>query len=137
MEPTPAATQSAAGPGKLVWTGRIISAVIVLMLIFSATMKFLSPPEVQKEFERLGYPVHLALHLGILEIACMLIYALPRTAVLGAILLTGYLGGATATHVRIDDPFLSPVIAGVLVWVGVFLRDRRLRALIPLRRDPS
>lgn len=77
----------------------------------------------------------LALALGILEIVCTVTYAVPRTAMLGAILLTGYLGGATATHVRIGDSFISPVILGVLVWGGLFLRDPRLRALIPLRRS--
>jgi hypothetical protein len=76
----------------------------------------------------------LALGLGITEVACTIIYLIPRTAVLGAILLTGYFGGATATHVRVGDPsFVGPVVLGVLVWLGLFLRDDRLRALIPLR----
>ena len=75
--------------------------------------------------------------LGILEVACTVIYLIPRTAVLGAILLTGYLGGATATHVRIGEPWFMPVLLGVVVWLGIYLRDPRLRALIPLRRSPQ
>ena len=99
-------------------------------------LQFLKPPEVIEGFVRLGYPESLALGLGILELACTAVYLIPRTSVLGAILLTGYLGGATATHVRVGDPFsmfIIPVILGVLVWGGLFQRDPRLRALIPLR----
>ena len=118
------------------WGGRVMSALPVLMLLFSASGKFLKPPEVVEGFARLGYPESLALGLGILELACTAVYLIPRTSVLGAILLTGYLGGATATHVRVGDPFsmfIIPVILGVLVWGGLYLRDPRLRALIPLR----
>ena len=121
---------------KALWGGRVLSALPLLMLLPSAAMKFLKPPEVIEGFVRLGYPESLALGLGILELACTAVYLIPRTSVLGAILLTGYLGGATATHVRIGDPFsmvIIPVILGVLVWGGLFLRDPRLRALIPLR----
>lgn len=117
----------------MLWTGRVISALPVLLLLFSAAMKFLKPPEVVEGMAHLGYPENLTLGLGITELACTVIYAIPRTSVLGAILLTGYLGGATATHVRIGEPFFTPIIAGVLVWLGLFLRDPRLRALIPLR----
>ena len=119
---------------KMLWAGRIMSALPVLMLLFSAVMKFLKPPDVVKGFTHLGYPESLALGLGILELACTVIYIIPRTSVLGAILLTGYLGGAIATHVRIGEPYFIPIILGVLVWGGLFLRDERLRALIPLRR---
>ena len=121
---------------KALWGGRTLGALPLLMLLPSATMKFLKPPEVIEGFVRLGYPESLALGLGILELACTAVYLIPRTSVLGAILLTGYLGGATATHVRVGDPlsmFIIPVILGVLVWGGLFLRDPRLRALIPLR----
>jgi len=100
-------------------------------------MKLMKPPAVEEGFVHLGYPMSLALGLGILEIACAVIYVIPRTSILGAILLTAYLGGATATQVRVGDAFLGPVIAGVLVWGGLFLRDQRLRALIPLRREPA
>ncbi len=119
---------------KMLWAGRIISAVPVVMLLASALMKFVKPDPVVKTFADLGWDMSLAFGLGITEVACTVIYLIPRTAVLGAILLTGYLGGATATHVRVGDPqFVTPVILGVLVWFGLFLRDDRLRALIPLR----
>jgi uncharacterized membrane protein YphA (DoxX/SURF4 family) len=119
---------------KALWAGRIISAIPVLMLTFSAVLKFMRPPTVMQEFERLQLPARLVIALGILELACTIIYAIPRTAVLGAILLTGYLGGAILTHLRIGDPFFNPIIPGVLVWLGLYLRDPRLRALVPLRK---
>jgi DoxX-like protein len=97
-------------------------------------MKLAKPAPVVEGFVRLGYPESLALGIGIVELACAVIYVIPRTSVLGAILLTGYLGGATATHVRIGEPFFMPIILGVLVWGGLFLRDERLRALLPLRQ---
>ena len=118
---------------KMLWAGRIISTLPVLMLLVSGAIKLAKPAVVLEEFARLGYDGSLALGIGIVEIACAAVYAIPRTSVLGAILLTGYLGGATATHVRIGDPFFGPIILGVLVWVGLFLRDNRLRALVPLR----
>ena len=116
------------------WTGRIITALAVLMLTFSGVMKLVKPAPLVEEFTRLGYGEGLALGIGIVELACVVLYAIPRTAVLGAVLLTGYLGGAVATHVRIGDQFVSPIVVGVVVWLGLFLRDRRLRALLPLRR---
>ena len=117
----------------MLWTGRIISALPVLMLLFSGAMKLAKPTFVVEEFARLGYDESVVVGIGIVEIACAVIYAIPQTSFLGAILVTGYLGGATATHVRIGDPFYAPVIGGVLVWGGLFLRDARLRALIPWR----
>jgi uncharacterized membrane protein YphA (DoxX/SURF4 family) len=125
--------QDARGSTKILWAGRIASALPVLMLLFSGIMKLVKPAAVVEEFARLGYPESLVLAIGILELGCTVVYAIPRTSVLGAILLTAYLGGATATHVRIGDPFYFPVVFGVLVWLGLFLRDDRLRALIPLR----
>ena len=128
------ATQTAPVSKKMLWAGRIISALPVLLLLFSGAMKLVKPAPVVQAFAHLGYPESLVLRIGILELACTVVYVIPRTSVLGAILLTGYLGGATATHVRIGDPsFFIPVILGVLVWGGLFLRDDRLRALIPLR----
>jgi hypothetical protein len=103
------------------------------MLLFSGGLKLIKPAAVVEEFARLGYPESLILGIGLLELACTVAYAIPRTSIIGAILLTAYLGGATATHVRIGDPFFGPIVVGVLVWGGVFLRDDRLRALIPLR----
>jgi hypothetical protein len=118
----------------LVWTGRVISALPVLGLLLSAGMKFTTSPDLTKGMEHLGWPMNLAVPLGITELVCTILYAIPQTSVLGAILLTGYLGGATATHVRVGDNFVGPIIFGVLVWLGLFLRDPRLRALLPLRR---
>jgi hypothetical protein len=125
--------QTAPVSKKMLWTGYIISALPVIMLLFSGVMKLAKPAPVVEGFVRLGYPESLALGIGIVEIACVIVYVIPRAAVLGAILLTGYLGGATATHVRIGEPFFMPIILGVLVWGGLFLRDARLRALLPLR----
>jgi len=119
---------------RILWAGRIISALPVLLLLFSAVIKLVKPPEVVEGFTRLGYAETLALGIGIFELVCTIVYMIPRTSILGAILLTGYLGGATATHVRIGEPFFAPIILGVLVWGGLFLRDEQLRELIPLRR---
>ena len=128
------AAQTAPVSKKRLWAGRILSALPVLMLLFSGVMKLMKPAAVVQGFAHFGYPESLALSIGILELACAVVYVIPRTSVLGAILMTAYLGGATATHVRIGDPsFFIPVILGVLVWGGLFLRDDRLRALIPLR----
>jgi hypothetical protein len=116
--------------------GIIIGVLPTLMLLFSGVLKLAKPAEVVTEFSRLGYPENVILGIGILEIACTVIYIIPRVSVLGAILLTGYLGGAVATHVRIGDPIfnvLGPVIFGALLWGGLYLRDQRLRALLPLR----
>ena len=119
------------------WVGYAMSAVPALMLLFSAAMKFAQPPTVMEGFKNLGVPEKLAIGLGILELTCTVVYLIPRTAMLGAILLTGYLGGATVTHLRVGEPFFGPVLFGVLVWGGLFLRDPRLRALIPLRRPQN
>jgi hypothetical protein len=106
----------------------------IRLLTSGINLAFLHSPEVRESFARFALPASLSLPIGILEFLCALIYVIPRTSVLGAILLTGYLGGATATHVRIGDPtFIVPVIVGVLIWGGLFLRDARLRSLAPLR----
>ena len=115
------------------WVGWVLSVLPALLLLFSASMKFMQPPAVAEMFAHLGWPERSVLPLGILELTCALLLLIPRTAVLGAILLTGYLGGATVTHVRVGEPFFLPVVFGVLVWLGIFLRDGRLRALVPLR----
>jgi len=118
---------------KILWAGYIISSLPVLLLIFSASGKFFKPDGMEANIEQLGWKMSQMTGLGILEAVCVILYLIPRTAVLGAILLTAYLGGATATHVRIGDPFIIPVIAGMLIWLGLYLRDPRLRALVPLR----
>jgi hypothetical protein len=107
----------------------------VLMLVMSGVMKLLKPPDVIDGFTKLGYDPNLALGLAVVELACTALYVFPRTAVLGAILLTGYLGGAVATHVRVGDVYVIPIVLGVLVWGGLYLRDVRVRTLIPLRRQ--
>jgi DoxX-like family len=119
---------------KMIWAGRIISAVPILLLLFGCVMSFAKPPSVVEGFHKFGYPQSVLLPIGIAELICTILYLVPRTSVLGAILLTGYLGGATATHVRMLDPsFVMPVIVGVLVWLGLLLREQRLRTLIPWR----
>ena len=128
MEPKPAPLSKA-----WLWTGWIITILPAVALIFSAAVKFVGPEGMLKEFDRLGYKSHHATPLGIVELVCTIIYLIPQTSVLGAILLTGYLGGATATHVRIGDQFISPIIMGVLIWLGLFLREPRLRAILPWR----
>jgi hypothetical protein len=110
-----------------------MSAVPVLMLLFSAWMKLLKLPAAVEGFAHLGYPEYVALPLGFVELTSTVLYVIPRTSVLGAILLTGYLGGATATHVRVGEPFFVAIVLGMLVWGGLYMRDERLRALIPLR----
>jgi hypothetical protein len=122
---------------KMLWAGYIMSALPVLLLLMSAVMKFMKPAQIVQGFGHYGYPESLIVPLGIVEMACTVIYVIPRTSVLGAILLTGYLGGATATVVRMGDSFIMPVLVGVLVWGGLFLRDARVRALIPLRCTPT
>ena len=129
------ATHDAPVSTKRLWAGRIISALPALLLLFSAAMKLLKATAVIVGMAHYGYPEHLILGIGALEAGCTIVYLIPRTAILGAILMTGYLGGATATHVRIDDPRgVLPVVVGVVVWLGLFLRDRRVRELIPIRK---
>ncbi|HKW75059.1 MAG TPA: DoxX family protein [Terriglobales bacterium] len=127
-------TQTATASKKMLWTGRVISALPVLMLFFGGVMAFLKPPVVLQSMAHFGYPESLVIPLGIVEIVCALIYAIPRTSVFGAVLLTAYFGGATATHVRIGENFAGPVIFAILVWIGLYLREGRLRELAPLRK---
>src|SRR5712664_3808410 len=119
---------------KSLWAGRIISAVIVLFILFDGGVKVMRLPSAAEATVRLGYPAGLLPALGITELTCVVLYVFPRTSILGAILLTGYLGGATATQVRLEDPwFFFPVVIGVLVWGGLVLREEWLHALIPFR----
>ena len=126
--------QPASVSKKMLWAGWVISALPVVMLVMSGVMKFIKPAFAVEGLEKLAWKESQLLGLGIVEIACTVVYVIPRTAVLGAILLTGYLGGATATHVRVGDAFFVPIILGVLIWGGLYLRDARLRALLPLRK---
>lgn len=127
------AIQAVQGSKIMLWAGWIISTLLVLMLTFSAVMKFVNPPGMAEQFSKLELDSKLLLGLGILELTCTIIYAIPRTAVLGAILLTGYMGGAVLTHLRVGDQYITQIVLGVLVWLGIYLRDARLRALVPLR----
>ena len=119
------------------WIGWILSGLAVLFLLFDSVIKLIGHPAVTQSFGELGFPVTLALAIGILELVCLAIYLIPQTSVLGAILLTGYLGGAVASQLRIEAPLFSnvlfPVYVGLLIWGGLYLREDRLHALIPLR----
>lgn len=120
---------------KTLWAGRIISAIPALFLLMDGTMKLVKPKVVVDATVQLGYSESVIFPLGLILLACTCLYAIPRTSVSGAILLTGYLGGAVATHVRVAAglfPIAFPIILGCLIWLGLFLRDGRLRALIPL-----
>jgi len=117
------------------WIGWIISVLPVFAMVMSAAMKLAKVPAAVEGFKKFGYPEPLLMVLGIVELSCAVLYLIPSTAALGAILVTGYLGGAVATHARLSDPhFILPFLLGVLAWLGLFLRDRRVRALIPLRK---
>jgi hypothetical protein len=131
-------TQTTPVSKKALWAGRIISALPILFLLIDGIMKLFKPALVVEATVQLGYPETIIIPLGIVLTACTVLYLIPRTAVLGAILLTGYLGGAVATHVRLGQgifPATFPVIMGVLVWGGLWLRDNSVRSLIPLRRQ--
>lgn len=121
--------------GRL-WAGRIVSGLPALFLLVDGVMKLVKPAPVVEGTIRLGYPESVIVGLGVVLIASTVLYMIPTTSVLGAILLTGYLGGATATHVRFFEgwfPVMFPVVFGAVLWLGLYLRDDRLRALIPRR----
>jgi hypothetical protein len=120
-----------------VWIGRILSGLVVAFMLFDGAGKVSVEEHVVKAMAELGWPPGQTVGLGILVLVCALIYAVPRTSVLGAIVLTGFLGGATAAKVRIEEPSLFfSVGVGVLAWTGLYLRDGRLRALLPLKQRP-
>ncbi len=123
------------------WTGRVITALIALFMLLDAAMKFAKPAPVAAAFVRTGWPLHLSVTLGVILLASTILYLIPRTAVLGALLLTGYLGGAVATNLRLENPLFSntlfPVYFGVLVWASLWLRDPYIAGLIPLRKPRS
>ena len=132
-------TQAAPVSKKGLLAGRIMSGLVIAFLTFDVVFKFVkpAPPPVVETMAHLGWSLSLAPVLGIVLLICTALYAIPNTSVLGAILLTGYLGGAIATHLRVADPLFShvlfPTYLGVLLWAGLYLREPRLRALIPLR----
>ena len=126
--------QQAPATNARLWTGRVLSGIAVVFLAMDATMKVLQVPVAIDGTQKVGYPAAVVLPLGIVQLVCLAAYLIPRTRVLGAILWTGYLGGAVATHVRIGDPLfthiLSPVYVAILLWGGLCLRDARLRAVV-------
>lgn len=136
--PTIANTAPVSKPA--LWTGRVFSGLVILFLLFDGAIKLVPWPIVTETMDRMGYGASesLARTLGIITVACTVLYAIPPTSILGAILLTGYLGGAMASHVRIDSPLFSHTLfglyLGLMVWGGLWLRDRNLRMLIPLLR---
>lgn len=132
---TEAMALSIPNPTRLsLWTGRVLSGFAVLFLAFDAAMKLSRVPAAVEGTTQLGYPAHVLVPLGIIQLVCLILYLIPRTAILGAILWTGYLGGAIATHVRLDHPLFShvlfPAYVAAFLWAGLWLRDRRLRNLI-------
>jgi hypothetical protein len=121
---------------RLLWAGRVMSALPALFLLVDGVMKLMKPAIVVETTVQLGYPEGVILSLGIVLLASTVLYLIPRTSILGAILVTGYLGGAVATHVRVGDGLFSiffPIILSALLWAGLVLRDARLRAFLPLR----
>jgi hypothetical protein len=135
----PSAAQTAPVSKKGLWAGRIMSGLVILFFAFDAVFKFVkpAPPPVVETMAHLGWSLSLAPVLGIILLVATALYVIPNTSALGAILLTGYLGGAVATHLRVGDPLFShilfPTYLGVLLWGGLYLREPRLRALLPLR----
>ena len=122
------------------WTGRVLSGLVIVFLLFDGAIKLVPWPVVTETMDRMGYGSSetLARSLGIITIVCTVLYSVPPTSILGAILLTGYLGGAMASHVRIGSPLFTHTLFGVylglMVWGGLYLRDGNLRSLIPFRR---
>jgi hypothetical protein len=120
------------------WTGLVIGALVVLFLAFDSAVKLLRLDAAVEGTTRLGYPEHLVIVIGVVELVSLLAYVIPRTAPIGAVLLTGYLGGATATQVRVEDPwFLFPVAIAVLIWGALWLRDPRVGALFSVNSTPT
>lgn len=130
-------TQTAAASGKLLWTGRILSILAVLFMLFDGIGHLLKPAPVVQAFLQLGFPLRLSISLGIIQLVCVLIYVIPRTAVLGAVLITGYLGGAVAIHMRVGNPpfeCIFPILIGILFWAGLLFRNPKLRAIFPVSK---
>ncbi|MEP6606393.1 MAG: DoxX family protein [Nitrosospira sp.] len=131
------ATRTLPSTKTRVWAGRIISGLLSVLLVIDSVAKFIQPAPVVEASSHLGLPLNLVFGIGVILLVCTVLYSIPRTSILGAILLTGYLGGAVLTHLRVGDPLFSQVLfpsyVGVLLWAGLYLREDRLRALLPLR----
>ena len=138
LYPSESNAQTAPVSRGSLWAGRIVSALAALFLLMDAVMKLLKPAPVVEATVQLGFPESVIFRLGIVLLVCVILYVMPQTSIFGAIMLTGYLGGAVASKVRVGHPLFShtlfPVYVAALVWGGLFLREARLRALIPLRR---
>src|SRR5690242_16849184 len=120
---------------KKIWAGRVVSGLVVFFMLFAAIVKLVPMDGVIQGFERAGFGAQLVPVVGIIELACTVVYLIPQTRFLGAILMTGLMGGAVATNLRIGDPtWIMPALFGVLVWVGLFLRDEPVRELIPVEK---
>jgi hypothetical protein len=121
------------------WTARIMSGIVILFMLFDSVVKLIKPAPIVEGTLDLGYAEHHIIVLGILGLLSTILYAIPRTTVLGAVLLTGYFGGAIATHIRMDNPLfthiLFPVYIALLTWGGIWLRDEKVRKLIPLQKE--
>ena len=132
------AARAAPTSNAAIWAGRIMSGLVIAFLLLDGAMKLIPLDIVVVTSEQLGIPASLARTLGVLTLVCTILYAIPRTSVLGAILLTGYLGGAIYTHLRVGSPIFTHLLFGVylglMIWGGLYLRDERLRALIPITR---
>jgi hypothetical protein len=119
------------------WAGRILTGLVTAFLLFDGGVKVLAPGFAAAHSVQLGFPADLIFTIGVIELACLAVYLIPQTSALGAVLLTGFLGGAIATHFRVEDPLLGftlfPVYVGALAWAGLLLRDNRLRVLVPGR----
>lgn len=133
----PIQTQSGRLSKKALWAGRIISGLVAAFLLFDAVIHIMKPAPVVEGFAKLGFPLRFAVPLGIIELVGILLYVIPGTSILGAIFLTGYLGGAVAIQLPTGNPFfgevLFPVYVGVFLWGGIYVRDERLRSLVPWR----
>ena len=125
-------------PKGQLWTGRVLSTVAILFMLFDTVIHAMRGPQVVQGFAQLGFPLSIAIPLSTIEFIGIVLYVFPRTSALGAILLTGYLGGAVAAQVRIGAPLLgfvlAPVYVALFLWVGLYLRDERVRAVVPVRR---
>ena len=116
---------------RMLWSGRIIGTLPVLLILFASVIKLMHSPAVVEGFRKAGFSEHLILVVGVVELICSIVYLIPATRVLGAILLTGLMGGATATNVRVGDPsYIVTIVFGILIWAGLFMRDIRVREFL-------
>ncbi len=119
---------------KLTWAGRVVTALLAVVYGMSGVMKLRGGPELAEGFGQLGLPESMGTPLGIVELVCVVLYLIPTTSVVGAILLTGYMGGAICTHWRVGDPFFVQILFAIAAWIGIYLREPRLWNVMPIRR---